>query len=310
MNPWQVLGLSPTGDLGAIKRAYAEKAKQYHPEEHPEEFQALHEAYRQASRYARQHREEAKPQPAPAPAPAAPPRRAAPDKPSFYTPSEDDNPNQAKRYRSQDDEFTTSQLQDMCKESKRASRAPRRPGPLDLPLPKGKIPIRGAKREPTPAGGLNFSALEQPEAEPEPEPKPAKDKPAALTPLSVPAAPVVPPAARRTDPGRRRASVMLVVFYLVLLPLMLFLPFPASLLLCGAYLYYQEYCDQIRRSWGLTIAEILADVLMFFALDLLLWDFTPSLAASGVPHLIFRAFSFLMPIYRIVRRVRFSRSGD
>lgn len=47
--PWQVLGLSgPTPDKKAIKRAYAQQVKLYHPEDHPEEFQALQAAYQEA----------------------------------------------------------------------------------------------------------------------------------------------------------------------------------------------------------------------------------------------------------------------
>lgn len=47
--PWQVLGLSgPTTDKKAIKRAYAQQVKLYHPEDHPEEFQALQAAYQEA----------------------------------------------------------------------------------------------------------------------------------------------------------------------------------------------------------------------------------------------------------------------
>ena len=46
---WQVLGLSgPTADKKAIKRAYAQQVKLYHPEDHPEEFQALQAAYQEA----------------------------------------------------------------------------------------------------------------------------------------------------------------------------------------------------------------------------------------------------------------------
>ena len=47
--PWQVLGLAgPTSDKKAIKRAYAQQVKLYHPEDHPEEFQALQAAYQEA----------------------------------------------------------------------------------------------------------------------------------------------------------------------------------------------------------------------------------------------------------------------
>ena len=51
--PWQVLGLSgPTADKKAIKRAYAQQVKLYHPEDHPEEFQALQAAYQEALKQA------------------------------------------------------------------------------------------------------------------------------------------------------------------------------------------------------------------------------------------------------------------
>ena len=47
--PWQVLGLAgPTSDKKAIKLAYAQQVKLYHPEDHPEEFQALQAAYQEA----------------------------------------------------------------------------------------------------------------------------------------------------------------------------------------------------------------------------------------------------------------------
>ncbi len=45
MNCWQTLGLEPTNDKRAIKRAYAKLLKQNNPEEFPAEFQALREAY-------------------------------------------------------------------------------------------------------------------------------------------------------------------------------------------------------------------------------------------------------------------------
>ena len=53
MNIWEVLGLAPTKDLGAIRRAYAAAAAQYNPEDHPEEFLAVRRAYEQAMVYAR-----------------------------------------------------------------------------------------------------------------------------------------------------------------------------------------------------------------------------------------------------------------
>lgn len=48
MTCWQKLGIDPTDELRIIKRAYAEKSRQFHPEEHPEEFRLLHDAYRTA----------------------------------------------------------------------------------------------------------------------------------------------------------------------------------------------------------------------------------------------------------------------
>lgn len=44
-SPWEILGIEPTRDLRAIKRAYAAQAARLHPEEHPEEFRQLREAY-------------------------------------------------------------------------------------------------------------------------------------------------------------------------------------------------------------------------------------------------------------------------
>lgn len=53
MNIWDILGLAPTRDLGAIRRAYAAAAARYNPEEHPEEFLTVRRAYEQATAYAR-----------------------------------------------------------------------------------------------------------------------------------------------------------------------------------------------------------------------------------------------------------------
>ena len=70
MSIWSVLGIEPTGDVPAIKRAYAARSREVHPEDSPEDFRILHEAYLAALAFAR--RDEA-PQPAPAytPVPAA-----------------------------------------------------------------------------------------------------------------------------------------------------------------------------------------------------------------------------------------------
>lgn len=53
MNCWDILGISPTDNLKDIKRAYAAKSREVHPEEHPEEFKALHEAYEMAMAFAK-----------------------------------------------------------------------------------------------------------------------------------------------------------------------------------------------------------------------------------------------------------------
>lgn len=53
MNLWDILGLEPTRDTGAIRRAYAAAAARYNPEEHPEEFLAVRRAYEEAMAYAR-----------------------------------------------------------------------------------------------------------------------------------------------------------------------------------------------------------------------------------------------------------------
>lgn len=53
MNCWDILGIKPTDNLKEIKRAYATKSREVHPEEHPEEFSKLHEAYEQATHFAK-----------------------------------------------------------------------------------------------------------------------------------------------------------------------------------------------------------------------------------------------------------------
>ncbi|MCH5343208.1 MAG: J domain-containing protein [Acetatifactor sp.] len=56
MNIWEILGIERTTDLKEIKRAYARRAKQWHPEEYPEEFQRLQNAYKWAKAYAQSGR--------------------------------------------------------------------------------------------------------------------------------------------------------------------------------------------------------------------------------------------------------------
>jgi hypothetical protein len=47
MSPWKRLQLEPTHDAKAIRRAYAQQLKRYHPEEDPEGYQQLRQAYEQ-----------------------------------------------------------------------------------------------------------------------------------------------------------------------------------------------------------------------------------------------------------------------
>lgn len=51
-NCWDILGIGPTTDKKTIKRAYAAKTREIHPEEKPEEFKQLYEAYQAALKYA------------------------------------------------------------------------------------------------------------------------------------------------------------------------------------------------------------------------------------------------------------------
>ncbi|MCM1191121.1 MAG: DnaJ domain-containing protein [Butyrivibrio sp.] len=53
MNIWEILGIPPTTDVTAIKKAYADRAKKWHPEEHPEEFKRLRNAYQTAVKLAK-----------------------------------------------------------------------------------------------------------------------------------------------------------------------------------------------------------------------------------------------------------------
>lgn len=47
-SPWQVLGVEPTTDEQAIRRAYAALVRQYRPDSHPAEFAKVREAYEHA----------------------------------------------------------------------------------------------------------------------------------------------------------------------------------------------------------------------------------------------------------------------
>lgn len=51
-DPYDVLGIDRGADKKAIKRAYAELVKQYHPEEYPVEWKRIHDAYERAMQLA------------------------------------------------------------------------------------------------------------------------------------------------------------------------------------------------------------------------------------------------------------------
>ncbi|MGE5702827.1 MAG: tetratricopeptide repeat protein [Clostridia bacterium] len=54
MSAWDILGIDPTGDESAIKKAYAKKLRLHHPEDDPEGYQRLREAYDSALKQAKQ----------------------------------------------------------------------------------------------------------------------------------------------------------------------------------------------------------------------------------------------------------------
>lgn len=58
MSIWKTLGIEPTSDTSVIRKAYAKKLRQHHPEEDPEGYQQLREAYDDALEQAKWHTEE------------------------------------------------------------------------------------------------------------------------------------------------------------------------------------------------------------------------------------------------------------
>ncbi len=82
MDIWKTLGLEPTQDVSAIRRAYAEQARSCHPEEDPEGFLQLREAYQKALTWA-----EGKTAPAARP-PAPQQAREEPDRTEAREPEE------------------------------------------------------------------------------------------------------------------------------------------------------------------------------------------------------------------------------
>ena len=57
-NIWEILGIRPTEDKRAIRRAYAQACRTCHPEDQPEEFRQLHQAYEQALTWDKEKKEE------------------------------------------------------------------------------------------------------------------------------------------------------------------------------------------------------------------------------------------------------------
>jgi len=52
---WKMLGIEPTNDTKAVRRAYAAKVRECHPEDDPEGWQELHNAYESALKLAKLH---------------------------------------------------------------------------------------------------------------------------------------------------------------------------------------------------------------------------------------------------------------
>ncbi|QXL98190.1 J domain-containing protein [Cronobacter sakazakii] len=58
MDAWTLLGLEPTKDKGALRRAWAKIVKQHRPDQDPQKYQQLREAYEAAQRYQEYDEEE------------------------------------------------------------------------------------------------------------------------------------------------------------------------------------------------------------------------------------------------------------
>ena len=51
---WEILAITETTDLKAIKKAYSKMVRQYHPEDDPEMYQTIRQAYESALKIAKQ----------------------------------------------------------------------------------------------------------------------------------------------------------------------------------------------------------------------------------------------------------------
>lgn len=82
MSPWQLLGIPPTTDKAAIRRAYAARLKQTRPEDDPDGFVRLRTAYERAlAGVAPEWIEPRGPPPPPEPPPEPPPPEPPPPEP-------------------------------------------------------------------------------------------------------------------------------------------------------------------------------------------------------------------------------------
>lgn len=221
VSAWQLLGIAPTDDLRAIRRAYAAKAKIYHPEEHPDAFRKLHDAYRQTARYARGQR---------AAMSMAAGHRARPSASPCGTVR---NPRRAHLYFSPDDVLSAEELYALRIESKGLQ--PTRPVPPTR-TKVDRVPIRGAGSAAAPA--LCFDAVLQD----------APNRPAFL------AAQV--PAQKARQP---HGTWIFLAIWGLLLPLTRMMPAPAATLLYAAT--FLASVNRVRHSTSLTFAAAAVDLL-------------------------------------------------
>ncbi len=286
MNPWQVLGLSPTGDVDAVKQAYAEKAKLYHPEEHPEEFQTLHEAYRQAIRYARQH-------------PAAPLAKKEAHPPGQRC-NISKSPPFIRRLRTTmpiGKIVTALRTMNFPGHNFRIS-VPKTNGwdvrcpghPVRFPCRREKSRFVAPNGKPSRSAGSIFPrCIRKSRRRMRQTILPQQRPPEADAPS--------PRRSRRSRLGTRAAfsgesaawcdsSVVALIWWL---------PLPGSVALCIAYLSYQAYRDQIRRSWMLTIEEMVTECRF--------WPFSTSLCNRQIfntEHLVLKILAGCLFLYRVI----------
>lgn len=291
MNIWQILGLEPTGDLAAIKAAYAVQAKRYHPEDHPEEFRTLHDAYRQAVRYAKRH-----PLAATTPSKPSVPAPLPPSfKPSYHVHGPTDNPRRAPQHRSADDEFSAEQFQEMRRENKRFHRPVQHKPPVPPALPRGKLPIRGAGAVREPSGGLQFDLLDRPE---EPSEAASEEPPDEMDVLPSPKASAPPASAHRNILHWFWAVGFLSLFWVIYL--LMFSPIVPPVITA---VLYGALCIRlfgiVRQNWPLTLWAAILDVLSMASLDMAISKFY----TIAIPENAFALLAVTLPVLRCGFRI-------